>query len=165
MSAVQNKDGAGFHYCSQKSLLTYPEHKHDSVKGARIVRSALSCALIGPWISAKLYGSGNLISLFILWLCNEWFIFALDHRQDYWRRRLMARLLVWSDECARTTGKVMCWASNRRWSNGADKHGDLSMAQPAQPHVSRQECIAHCIVGLCLGGKSADSLTHRTPLG
>lgn len=42
-------------------------------------------------------------------------------------------------------------AVNHHRSNGADKHSDRIVARPPKPHVSGQECIAHCIVGLRLG--------------
>lgn len=128
--------------------------------------------------------SGNLISVFIHLPLNKWSIFTRNHMSQfhYYCYRCQQNQTTdysslpvclsgavkrqdWQRDRQLDRQSVICGAVNQRWSDGADKHSDRSVARPPKPHVSRQECIARCTVGLCLWGNSADSLTHRTLWG
>lgn len=60
---------------------------------------------------------------------------------------------------------VICWAVNHHWSDRADKHSDRSVARPPKTTWERAGMYSPLHCGFASGGKSADSLTHRTLWG
>lgn len=140
------------------------------------VSSAPSCTLIDSWTSSK-------ICLWKLHECVSSFAFKqafvpllLYHKWQFYLWMLSSAktsswfLVIYCLVCpchrnVRIVDSLHRYTAVNHQGSDRDRHSDRSVARPLKQHVSWQECIAYCIVGLCLWGERADSLDHRTLWG
>lgn len=118
----------------------------------------LCFALATLWLpldSLPKYSSWNLISMFIRWqtllFCPKWHVTALLLKvqiQQKKRKNEAANFSLWSVCLSRALNIAEQQIAGHLRSLRKD---DRNVAWNPKLHVSWQECIAHCIVGLCLG--------------